>query len=235
MADEKNEIVTTNDKLAEKPKNPFAARAVGVGAKIQAAQQSGAYDPLLKENRIGIVFDDSGSMAGKAIIDAKAGVTAFVTACNPNNTGLALYHFGQHQYSLTVDLPAIDLLAQGLSPDYGTPIWHTLDQLINCEKITRAVLFSDGEPTDGHIKETHSEKILEQYVEKKIPIDTVYIGLETNARAMETMKYIAEKTGGIFMFFKDTANFRKNFKYLAPAYRAMLSDGNFRKALEEGK
>ena len=44
--------------------------------------------PELADERVEIIFDNSGSMAGQAITDAKEGVTEFMKACTPNQTAI---------------------------------------------------------------------------------------------------------------------------------------------------
>jgi hypothetical protein len=49
------------------------------------------------------------------------------------------------------------------------------------------------------------------------------------------MQELAELTGGVYLHFTDVSVMAKSFKYLTPAYRAMLTSGDFRKKLERGE
>jgi hypothetical protein len=68
-----------------------------------------------------------------------------------------------------------------------------------------------------------------------IPIDTVFFGSLGNSEEIKLLKYLSESTGGIFLHFDPAKiNFKTAFKYLAPVFRAQLTDGNFRAAVERG-
>lgn len=211
--------------------NPrFAIKKVGLAAKLEGAQSALMLDVPTMTNRIGIIFDDSGSMAGKEINDAHDGIDAFVKNCNSADTALALYPLNMPSKSLTLDFADIALYGKNIPATGGTPLYSKLLQLINMEPITRAIAFSDGGPTD------QEEDSIPAYIKKKIPIDTVYLGSSENDPGAVVMKSIAERTGGIFLHFTDTSVFAKAFKYLTPAYRAMLTSGTIdKKKLERGE
>lgn len=233
MADESN-------KLAKRTGSLFAGKKVGLAAKIEEARQS--FNPEEMTHRIGLIFDDSGSMSGEPLKRAKEAVDAFLKSCNPHETSMALYLLGrdENNRSLTTDLILLNMYVQGLGCPNGTPLFTAMDKLINKEKITRAIIFSDGGPTDGSVvkndwttgKETvdpdvNVKTIVEQYKAKGIMADTVFIGSPSDTTAITTLKWIAEQTGGVFLQFEDATTFAKNFKYLAPKFRAMLSDKSF--------
>lgn len=223
--DEKLEA--TGNKLAKKT-SLFAGKKVGLAAKVEEARKN-IPPPNEMANRIGLVFDDSGSMCGEPLAKAKEAVDAFIKSCNPFDTAVALYLLGadQNNRGLTNDLVILNMYVQGLDCPNGTPLFGSMDKLINKEPITRAVVFSDGSPTDGGKEYPQSKAVLDQYKQKGIIADTVFIGHPTDTHSIETMKWIAEYTGGIFLLFKDASTFAKNFKYLAPKFRAMLSDKSF--------
>lgn len=240
MADEKN------DKLAKPMGSLFAGKKVGVAAKIANAKS--AMNPEESTNRIGIVFDDSGSMRGEPLQKAKEAFTEFVRVCNPADTAIALYLLGRDNANkkLTNDLFMLDMYVQGLDCPSGTPLFTSMDKLINNEKITRAIVFSDGSPTDGKAplpdettesfygdNTAKAKAVVAQYKEKGIVADTVFIGSTTDTTGIYTMKWIAEQTGGIFMHFTEPGLFAKNFKYLSPAYRYLLMDKNFREEISK--
>jgi len=247
MPEEKNDAIQKQDNslTSNTPrKSLFAGKKVGIAAKIEEAKV--VFDPTKMDNRIGIIFDDSGSMGSESYIspqaltkdpslaskarntkleDAKEGVKEFFKACDLRTTSCALYGFSEHRrYPLSTDIITLSAVSDSFDSDQGTPLYSTSKKMINKEPVNRMIIFSDGEPTDyGH------EQLIEEAVAHKIPIDTVFIGNSAHGEAV--MKDIAEKTGGMFLKFADSTNFRKAFKYLAPAFRGYLADPNFKKQI----
>jgi Mg-chelatase subunit ChlD len=234
----------TKDKLAKPIGSLFAAKKVGVAAKVEAAKK--AYNPTEMKNRIIILADDSGSMAGDDISNAKKGISEFLKTVNPTDTSIGIYGFNHNRrWPLSCDMASLDILKEQLQATEITPLYHTLDEIIEREDLTRVVVFSDGQPTDySHLHhydydrdedETYTGgtinpgilQILNKYKAKGIPVDTVYIGAGEN----EHLEFIAKYTDGLYIVFKETGNFAKAFKYLTPAFRHMLTDGNFRKEI----
>src|SRR6185369_83814 len=97
-----DEIEKTGDKIAVR-RSLFAGKKVGIAAKVEAAKAT--FDPSKMEHRIGIIFDDSGSMDGvttpgfkstiqvssrSKIEDAKEGVKEFFKACDLSKTACSL-------------------------------------------------------------------------------------------------------------------------------------------------
>jgi Mg-chelatase subunit ChlD len=97
--------------------------------------------------------------------------------------------------------------------------------------MTRGVIVSDGAATDWRDYFSNEEddikgnvdEILLKYKEAGIPIDCVHISLGTSGE--ELLRRIAATTGGIFIKFTDVSAFAQAFGYLAPGFRAMLTDG----------
>jgi uncharacterized protein YegL len=239
--------MSDTDKLAI-PNKPTFGKKVGLSAKLHEAQnkQPEIFDPLSKTHRLGIVFDDSGSMAGEAIEKAHEAIDLFVKNCNSFDTALALYPLNKDCKGLSNNFAEIAIYGQTIPATGGTPLYTALQRLITEQPITRAVAFSDGSPTDKHFK----NDTLNTFIEKKIPIDTIYIGtndcpktaddMEIEERFYEysgywTMKMIAEKTGGIFLHFTDASVLAKSLKYLAPRFRYMLEDKSVKERVEKGK
>jgi hypothetical protein len=80
------------------------------------------------------------------------------------------------------------------------------------------------------------ESSIASALERKVPVDTVYIGSKDDEKPVSVMKEIAERTGGVFLIFEPgKANFRTAFKYLSPGYRAMLADKSFVAKVESGE
>lgn len=200
------------------------------------SQQYGYIVPAVAKNRIRIVFDDSGSMAGQKLQDAQIGVEEFLRACKLNETAVAVHPMNGKARDLTADLPNLAVSVHGINSDGGTPMFQTLTQAQYASpRATRFILFSDGSPTDNGKESCIGTAIL-----AKTPIDTVLIweggaGVERSSE-YALLKEIADKTGGIFLVFDRTkVNFQDAFKYLSPGLRLSLSDGKFRAALQNGK
>jgi Mg-chelatase subunit ChlD len=215
-------------------KPPFRVGTVGLAAKKAALAQA---EPLTAtptkpsaemEHRIGIVFDDSGSMCGEPIKNAHAGVEEFLRSCKPQETAVAIYPMNTGALKLSTDLPALAMLVRAIPDSGGTPLVHTLEQMLQHEKLTRAIVFSDGSPDNRNI-----DNIVTTCKEKSIPVDAVFIGDGNFREAIDFMKNLAERTGGIFLHFDPSkSNFRTAFKYLAPGLRLQLADKSFADRLQ---
>ena len=198
--------------------------------------QYGYIVPAAAKNRLRVVFDDSGSMAGQKLQDAQIGVEEFLRSCKLNETAVAVHPMNGKLLDLTAELPNLAMSTHGITADGGTPMFRTLTQAQQANpKATRYILFSDGAPTDSGKEGCIGTAIL-----SKTPIDTVLIwdggsGVERSSQYL-LLKEIADRTGGIFLVFDRTkVNFQDAFKYLSPGLRLALSDGKFRADLQNGK
>lgn len=186
---------------------------------------------IMANNRIALVLDNSSSMRGmdggtKSKLELlKDAVGGFVNACDFSDTALAMYTvpLDNNTIKLTNQAALIILGALALDAPGGTPIGDTLSHLIASEPLTRAVLISDGEATDDPFP------AVEQFVKAEVPIDCVHIG--RSAGGEDTLKRIAEMTGGKYLKFSDVSKFVGACKYLSPKYRALLADPSVAKAL----
>lgn len=238
-------------------------RALGSGEAANPAAIQKWVSPAECAERNRIVFDDSGSMCGQ-IENAKNGVVEYLRNCIPNQTAVAVHFMNTKAWStkLRTDLPMLgtDILESSLSSG-GTPFFNTLKHALEAEpKLTRLIAFTDGAPTDRLQGEEGSSSLAGYYSfdsrqgwissadviikiaqhiggEKCIPIDTVYFGgRDEDSNEIQLLKYLSEKTGGIFLHFDPAkVNFRTAFKYLAPTKRLMLADKSFRDSLERGE
>jgi Mg-chelatase subunit ChlD len=209
--------------------------------KLEQAKNNpvNSIDPTKAEHRIGIVFDDSGSMCGEPIRKAKEAVAGFLKTCNPSNTAITVYPLNASPKPLTNNWGLVNLFTASLKDSGGTPLYGTVMQCINNEPVTRMVVFSDGEP-DYYERDTadisnepvkrKEGQCIDLCTEKKIKVDTVYIGHGENL----FLKRLAERTGGIYIHFTDMSVFAKNMKYLAPTFYAMLADPSVKDQVEKG-
>lgn len=237
--DEKSNKLTVPVKLSTSTLPSF-----GLKAKLQTAAASGTTldNTANAKERIIIVADDSGSMDGLPMQQQKKAIAAFLGVCNPMDTAVGITPMNRERINLTLVHPLILSKTAGW-PDHGggdTPTFKTLKTALE-QKPTRVVLVSDGQPTDGSARgnkyydfdavdenRDNYNKTLAKYQDAKIKIDTVFIGSETDTSGQAEMKAIAELTDGMYIFFREGESFAKQFKYLAPAYYAMLTAGTIK-------
>lgn len=213
--------------------------------------------------RMRIIFDDSGSMMGDKIVNAKAGVVEYLRSSTLGSTAVAIHllngkSYERWDYDLddsSSKLPAIIadatissdliLVASAVADDSlratgGTPLEKViLEALRDTPRATRLIAFSDGQPDS----KSSTEQIIKLAKEYGIPIDTVYLddenesiwGRSSSATAISYMQNLAEATGGIFLHFKKGTSFRDGFKYLSAGKRLMLMDKSFKEKVERGE
>lgn len=241
MPEEKNnELAKSETGKSIQKRSLFAGKKVGLAAKLEETKIT--FDPHKMEHRIGLIADDSGSMGGQPIEDAKTAIGEFLHACSPQNTAVALYGFSERRkWKLTVDLVTLDVLKNDFRADQGTPLFTTMEKMIKDNPdLTRCVIFSDGDATDGTLKSVEQETVsfysghdrsdvVEQYQAAKVIVDTVFI-TDSPTEEHTVLKEISNRTGGMHLKFKPGA-FAKAFKYLAPAFRGYLEDPNFKKQI----
>lgn len=204
-------------------------------------------DPKTVPNRLGLVIDDSGSMGSEGMNNVHIAVKGFTSSCNMLDTSIAVYPLNKEHKHLICDYDLVNLFVSSIGATGGTPIYGILDKLIQGEPITRAVLFSDGSPTDSSLlgDDTSGDSFwrkpkevaiacINKYKEKEVPIDTIFIGIE-NSSGYNEMKKIAELTNGTFIHFKDSLSLSTGLKYLAPKYRALLANADIKARIERGE
>src|ERR1700685_4675067 len=93
----------------------FKPQQTGLAARKAAAAQANQLanievpkQPSDMPHRIGIVFDDSGSM-NRALQTAKDGCEEFLRSCTKDQTAVCVYPLGQQSLALSCNLPAIAL------------------------------------------------------------------------------------------------------------------------------
>jgi hypothetical protein len=237
-----------NNKL-EKPSNiveMFKPKKWGIAAaKEQAKKAIADLDPSTMEHRLGIVFDDSGSMGSqvddKSKIDhAHAGIRNFTAQCNPKDTSLAIYPLNKTPQALTCNYDVLNLYVGTIRESGGTPLYTITTKMLNEADLTRGVLFSDGSPTDGHAgygeeyDKDLKEDMINLAIAKKVPLDTIFIGYD-GERGYDLLKEIADRTGGIFVHFKDAKALGASLKYLAPALRGILMNAELKEKIQRGE
>lgn len=208
---------------------------------VKERKEKGFVEPEQAKDRIGIIFDDSSSMDGEAIKDAQEGTIEFLKNCQVNLVAAGIFPMNAEEIPLDTNLPKIAALIPLLHAVGGTPMYGTWikAQAVKEPAFTRLIIFSDGQPTDKgsiyNLKASSHEKCINQAIETKVPVDTVYIASDDDDESA-ILKEIAERTGGIYLRFqRGKVNFRTAFKYLTPGMRLMLNDPQRRKDIEEGR
>jgi len=258
--------MSEDSKLVIKPKMPpFGGIKKGIAAtRHENEQKIKTINPQECTNRLGLIIDDSGSMGHSGMEEVHKGVRGFTESCNPLDTSICVYPLNAGEKALVVDYDLINIYMARVWNIGSTPLYTKLDQMIQKESITRAVVFSDGGPTDFHLNledvleldtkdipleeqrklakfiKNQATDVLDKYVAKSIPIDTIYIGEDKDWSGKQTssyteMKYIAEYTGGTFVNMKDSKTLGMSLKYLAPKYRALLSNADLKAKIERGE
>ena len=184
-----------------------------------------ATDATALANRIGLMLDCSGSMGsaedrgGKAKIELlKDAMLAFLGGCNFTDTSCAVNTFPHSDgqgcvMKLTNNPVMLNFALMGLQDHGGTPMHRSMQEMLESESITRAIIVSDGDADSG-------EDAREQarcFANAEIMIDCVHIGRSSGGEAL--LAEIAKITGGLYIKFTDVENFAKNFSYLTPAKR----------------
>lgn len=232
------------DKLATTPKLNLGFKKVGFSAtRSLVAEQLKTIDPLTVKNRIAIEMDDSGSMGEAGMKEAHNAINAFLSVCSPLDTSVSIIPMNKEGASLTCDYGALRAFAVNIRATGGTPLYSTAMKCLS-QDITRVIIFSDGEPTDGAASrydyskneyvtdpQKPHEKLIASAVEKKIPLDTVYIGVGESS----VLKELSDKTGGIYLRFSGPEVFARSLKYLAPTYRAMLMNSEIKEKVQRGE
>lgn len=206
----------------------------------------GFVEPEKAKDIIKILFDDSGSMAGQKLADAKAGSIEFMRNCGINQVAIGIYPFNAEAIKPDTDLPDVGALTQHIKATGSTPMFETLESAMKEEiRATRYIIFTDGQPDS----ESKKNALIERAQADKTPIDTVWIvefanmhsdfyseSNKENRAEYILLKSIADATGGFFLIFdRNKVNFAQAFKYLTPGNRLMLTNESFRRDVEEGR
>jgi hypothetical protein len=218
--------------------------------------------PEKMPERIGIVFDDSGSMHGTPIKNAREGVIEFMRYCTMNLTSVGVFKMSSYEDgynygnlltsegvgNFTANLPALAAEVATFSCIGTTPMYATVGAALAApEKPTRLVVFSDGSPDDDDVLKC--KKVTGSAIAAKVPVDTIffsnfdvnttdeeYDAFEKTSDAVANLKELAHQTGGVFIFFKPgKTTFKRIMAALSPGRRLALTDGNYLKALQEGE
>lgn len=196
----------------------------GLHARLTNPALQKSADPNTMPNRIALMLDTSGSMSGDKIQHLRDAVTSFINSCSFADTSVAIQTFGGDDSNtgrvpLTAQSPLLLMTVMGLEACGSTPMHTAMDFVLNSYSITRGVIVSDGQPdSEGSVYEAAA-----LFKEAGLPVDCVHIGQGASGEAC--LRKVAELTGGQYIKFTDVAAFSKSFKYLTPAFYAMLTSG----------
>jgi hypothetical protein len=184
--------------------------------------------------RIHIIYDDSGSMetrieSAPGMIQSTQELAAEATIeymknCKPHVTAVEIAPLNENPLALTKNLPKLSIDLKAIQPSGGTPIFGFIEKLVNAQptkKYTRALIFTDGQPTDY---DYHDIPVLMAKARAlEIPIDFIVISAYPHlAETSEQIKKLAEDSGGTYMNCKDGKSFKEKMKFFAPLLRHML-------------
>ena len=202
--------------------SPLAARIAAANLKKKEASFT------VKPNRIVLLLDLSGSMDhhenGKPKIEhLRDAVENFATCLDSATTSVCVVTFPVEESLVvapTSEQGLLRLFSHKIHTLGNTPLGEAMSKALSEFSITTGIIISDGEQTDGDV----CFDLAKDYKEAGIPLDCLHIGHSENGE--ETLKKIAEATGGKYLKFSDVGNFAKALKYLQPAYRGLLNSGD---------
>jgi len=181
-------------------------------------------DPKEMEHRIAIICDFSGSMLSpdgttKPKLELlKEGVQHFSMLSDSNSTAIAVESFPQgFRIELTNDNTEVYMRMLSARTLGDTPMASGMSNTLEYHSPTRCMLISDGEQTDGDAP----FQVAQQFRDKSVVVDTFHIGSSKSGE--ETLKKIAEITGGMYFKFTDVTAFSENLHHLLPGSRETLA------------
>lgn len=224
-----------------RPTMSFAQRMNEANNKQK--QTTAAMPPQVKEHRLVVLADTSGSMCGAKIANAVSGIQALIDNMDTNSTAVSIMTLREaDMLGLTDDKLALAIFTQSLRASGGTPLWASLRHILETEPLTRLIVFSDGEASD-----MRDQLVAYRYKEIAVPIDSIYIAdqlpLDTTNekwlhdkmyKGAHTLKELSDATDGIFMIFGDATKFGQALRYFLPDSRAFLTDKKNRLLLGSG-
>jgi len=190
---------------------------------IKLSIKSSLHDRIREGNQketLVLLLDRSGSMAGERIDALKKATELLVNEVDFTKYNMSIHFFPPLQSSLLkIGNPFVIINeVNSVMTGGNTPMAEAIDKVIG--ECQRAILVSDGEPTDNPLALL---KRMKENCAKMPIIDCVHIG--DSPRSEETLRTIAQETGGTYQKFTDLEKLKKSFKYLSPKYYGLLREG----------
>lgn len=178
-----------------------------------------------------LVMDTSGSMSGTGITDAKDAATAFIAGLKENDQVaiLAFDNAPRTQIDFTADRKALsDRIALiTATRDSNTCLYDAAYSAIQMASTLRSgsravILFTDGidETLSGAICSVHTAEDVIALAKEDItrtPVYTLGMGYKTDAN---TLKRIADLTGGLYVFSPRSSQLANAFQLLSDQLRS---------------
>ncbi|MHB8872140.1 MAG: vWA domain-containing protein [Myxococcaceae bacterium] len=170
---------------------------------------------------LALVIDRSGSMSGFKLNEAKAAAKQLVAQLRSQDR-LAIIHFGSDVKSMPGSLATADnkdrmlRYIDGIWDDGGTNIGAALqtarDHLLSSMseyKVNRAILVSDGQPTEGMTDESGLTSLAREIRRHGISVSSLGVGNDFNE---DLMQQLAEVGAGSYGYLQDISQLATIFQ-----------------------
>ncbi|WNG22876.1 VWA domain-containing protein [Cystobacter fuscus] len=162
---------------------------------------------------LALVIDRSGSMRGQKLADARRAARMLVERLEPGDR-LALVHYGSDvrvypseevtprsrermiSFVDSIEDEGATNLSGGLEAGAEALRPHVKDY-----RVSRIILLSDGEPTEGIVDEAHLGRLAADYQREGIAVSGLGVGEQFNERLM---RGLAEQGGGFYGYLQDS-------------------------------
>jgi uncharacterized protein YegL len=234
MISNENAIITTGKPSIGKPR---------IGSLADRLKNAN-FSKLESSNVIQLLLDCSASMGFVDIPTSRISILKQACFELVKSTDLSKYYIAIDTFPSGIAFSSpinigillkttIDALS---APGSDTPLGKGLERILKSNpKPSRVIIVSDGYATDFPLDvllQAKKNNETSNNVKTTIPIhDCVHIG--DDHRGEETLRKIAELTGGIYMKFVDLVKFKESFKYLSPSYYGLLCSGKIDSGAKE--
>jgi Ca-activated chloride channel homolog len=162
---------------------------------------------------LALVIDRSGSMRGQKLADARRAARMLVERLEPGDR-LALVHYGSDvrvypSEEVTPQARQRMISFVGSIEDEGATNLsggleagaEALRPYVKDYRVSRIILLSDGEPTDGIVDEAELGRLAADYQREGIAVSGLGVGEQFNERLM---RGLAEQGGGFYGYLQDS-------------------------------
>jgi Ca-activated chloride channel family protein len=217
---------------------------VGRSSVFLTADVTGAVDASTQRSPVdlALVIDRSGSMQGKNMEDAKAAARALVAQLRPTDR-LSILHYGSDvrvlsgRFADPAGKEAMIAFIDAIQVDGGTNISAALRRARAAlsgsdATVRRAILISDGVPTEGDTEPSHLLRLADALHASGISVSAIGVGLDFNENLMAGL---AEHGSGAYGYLEDTSALASLFERdLQQAARTVAKGVSLQLTLPEG-